>query len=62
MQIEDDKGIEYRIERSVIAERLDNEDWNDTHAWQVDKSELSVSYENRMGTQIEQGIIADSFS
>ena len=59
IEIEDDKGIEYRIERSVIAERLDNEDWNDTHAWQVDKSELSVSYENRMGTQIEQGIIAE---
>ncbi len=59
IEIEDDKGIEYRIERSVIAERLDNEDWNDTHAWQVHKSELSVSYENRMGTQIEQGIIAE---
>lgn len=59
IKIENDKGIEYRIERSIIAERLVNDDWNDTQAWQVGKNELSVEYEDRMGTKIEKGIIAE---
>ena len=59
IKIENDKGIEYRIERCVVAERLVNDDWNDTQAWQVGKNELSVEYDDRMGTKIEKGIIAE---
>ncbi len=59
IKIEDDKGIEYRIERNVVAERLANDDWDNTQAWQVGENELSVEYEGRTGTKIEKGIIAE---
>lgn len=50
LEIEDDKGNTYIIERSVTTTRTNNKDWDSELAWHVHDNILKVSYENETGS------------
>ena len=60
LEIEDDKKINYEIERKIEATRKDNEDWDSPNSWDVPSSELKVRYEGRRGTDTKYGEMAIS--
>ncbi len=51
--LEDDRGQEYNIERSVAAYRRKGEDWRDSLNWDVKPNILKVSYDSPTGTQVK---------
>lgn len=59
IELEDDKGINYIIERSVGALRLENNDWDSDYAWQVRPSILKVSFDSITGTRVLNDILAE---
>jgi DNA sulfur modification protein DndD len=58
IEIIDDKGILYTIERSVIAKRLDFEDWKSSNAWDVSNNILKVRFDSNSGTKFLTDILA----
>lgn len=60
LEIEDDKGVLYEIERSVFAKRLENEEWLSDDAWEVSNNTLKVSFESNMGTQFKVDALAEN--
>ena len=50
LEIEDDKGNSYTIERSVTTTRTNNKDWDSDSAWLVQDNILKVHYENETGS------------
>jgi len=52
IELEDDKGNPYAIERSVSAQRLNNENWQTESAWNVLDNTLKVSHDSTSGTKI----------
>ncbi len=58
IELEDDKGNPYEIERSVTATRQENDDWQTDSAWTVSDNNLKVSYDSVRGTKIEVNDIA----
>jgi len=58
IELEDDKGNPYEIERSVSARRLDSEDWQTESAWNVSGNILKVSHDSNTGTKIKTDILA----
>lgn len=59
IEIEDDKGIDYIIERSVSALRLNNEEWDSDDAWQVGTNILKVSFDSTTGTKVLNDLFAE---
>ncbi len=59
VEIEDDKGILYEIERSVTAKRLQHDDWLSDDAWIVSNNTLKVSYDSDMGTKLRVDAMAE---
>jgi len=59
LEIENDKGIIYEIERSVSAKRLKNNDWLADDAWIVSNSMLKVTYDSHTGTKIQTDLLAE---
>ena len=59
IELEDDKGGNYIIERSVGALRLENNDWDSDYAWQVRPSILKVSFDSITGTRVLNDILAE---
>ena len=51
--LEDDRGEEYIIERSVAAVRKKGNDWKDSYSWDVKPNILKVSYDSPTGTQVK---------
>lgn len=58
IEIVDDNGVLYCIERSVSARRLENEDWAATNSWEVSGNILKVSFDTNSGTKVLTDILA----
>lgn len=58
IEIEDDKGITFSIERSVFAMRRSADDWQKDEAWEVSKNMLKISYDSPNGTLVRNDIMA----
>ena len=59
IEIEDDKGNDYIIERSVSALRLEGEKWDSNDAWQVGGNMLKVSFDSTTGTKVLKDLLAE---
>ena len=59
IELEDDKGVNYIIDRSVSALRLDSEEWDSKDAWQVRPNILKVSFDSPTGTRVLNDIMAE---
>lgn len=59
IEIEDDKGNDYIIERSVGALRLEGEEWDSNDAWQVGGNMLKVSFDSTTGTKVLNDLLAE---
>lgn len=59
IEIEDDKGNDYIIERSVSALRLEGEEWDSNDAWQVGGNMLKVSFDSTTGTKVFNDLLAE---
>lgn len=59
IEIEDDKGNDYIIERSVSALRLKGEKWDSNDAWQVGGNMLKVSFDSTTGTKVLNDLLAE---
>lgn len=59
IELEDDKGTIYNIERSAIAKRLDHENWDSPNAWKVENNSLRVSFDGINGTNIRVDDLAE---
>ena len=59
IEIEDDKGIDYIIERSVSALRLNEDEWDSDDAWQVGTNILKVSFDSTTGTKVLNDLFAE---
>lgn len=53
VEIIDDNGLVYEIERSVSAQRVAHENWDHEKAWTVDNNTLKISYESTTGTKVK---------
>lgn len=58
IELEDDNGMVYEIERSVTARRVDNDDWFSSSAWEVFGNQLKVSHDSNTGTKVKTDIMA----
>lgn len=58
IELEDDNGIIYEIERSVTARRVDCDDWFSSDAWEVSGNQLKVSHDSNTGTKVKTDIMA----
>lgn len=58
IELEDDNGLLYEIERSVTARRLEHEDWLSSNAWDVSGCLLKISHDSNTGTKIKTDILA----
>lgn len=59
IEIEDDIGVNYIIERSVSALRLDEDEWDSDNAWQVRPNMLKVSFDSNTGTKVLNDMMAE---
>ncbi len=59
IEIEDDKGLFYQIERSVFALRLKEQDWQAKEAWDVRPNTLKISYDTPNGTVVRNDVVAE---
>lgn len=59
IEIVDDKGNDYIIERSVSALRLEGEEWDSNDAWQVGGNMLKVSFDSTTGTKVLNDLLAE---
>lgn len=58
LEIIDDQGLTYEIERSASAERLQFEEWDNEHAWKVSNNNLKISYDSSTGTKVKVNDLA----
>ena len=58
IELEDDKGNPYEIERSVLARRLENENWQIESSWNVFDNTLKVSHDSTSGTKVKVNDLA----
>lgn len=59
IELEDDKGMIYQIERSVSATRLKSSDWQSDQAWNVSSNMLKISFDSVNGTQVRNDLLAE---
>lgn len=59
IELEDDKGIIYNIERSAGAIRQNYDDWQSDNSWVVKPNILKVSYYTINGLKVLEGILAE---
>lgn len=61
LDISDDKGeTNYYIERSIVAKRLDDGNWDSASAWDLSPVSFKVEYDTRTGTRTISGSIAEN--
>lgn len=58
IELVDDKGLSYTIERSVITERQNHEDWQSDNAWNVPNNILKICYDSPNGTLVKTDLLA----
>ena len=59
IEIEDDKGINYIIERSISALRIEGNEWDSDIAWQVRPNMLKVTFDSTTGTKVLNDLFAE---
>lgn len=59
IELVDDKGVCYTIERSAVAKRKQSEDWDSIYAWEVGSNALKIQYDGVNGTIFREGILAE---
>jgi len=59
MELEDDGGVIYQIERSVIAKRLSGDDYKSDSSWEVSPDTLKISYDSPTGTVVQNDLTAN---
>lgn len=59
LDLEDDKGELYSIERSLTTVRKTGKDWDSKDAWQINDSIIRVSYDSTTGTVVKVGYQAE---
>lgn len=59
LELEDDKGVLYHIERSAVATRLDYPEWDNSNAWRVSDNMLKVIFDGPTGTVIRNNDLAE---
>jgi len=59
LELVDDKGIQYEIERSVTATRKENPKWDEASSWAVSNNSLTVSFYSATGTIVKTGDLAE---
>lgn len=52
IEIEDDKGVLFQIERSAYATRTESDDWQSDDAWSVPNNMLKISFDSPNGTLV----------
>ncbi len=60
LELTSDKGINYMIERNVVAIRQISTNWDSSSAWNLLPANIKVTYDSPLGTKIENGIIAEN--
>ncbi len=59
IELEDDKGINYIVDRSVCALRLEGDDWDSDKVWEVRPNILKVSFDSATGTRVLNDLLAE---
>ena len=59
LEMLDDNGNIIQIERSMLAVRLEYDNWDSDKAWSVDDTTLKVTYDTTMGTKPVYGVVAE---
>lgn len=59
LDLTDDKGHNYIIERQASAIRQPVQDWDKSESWNVSPASLKVTYDVKTGTKSDNGIIAE---
>lgn len=59
LELEDDKGTIYNIERTAIATRLEGNNWDTPNAWKVADNHLRVIFDGPTGTVIRDNDLAE---
>ena len=59
LELEDDKGINYIIERQASTIRQPQSEWDKPESWSLPVASLKVTYDVPTGTKTVNGIIAD---
>ncbi len=59
IELTDDKGVYYQIERYVIAKRKPSNDWDSAEAWEVMPDTLKVTFDTNTGTKTNVDIVAE---
>lgn len=59
LELEDDKGTIYSIERTAVATRLDGDNWDNHNAWKVADNHLRVIFDGPTGTVIRDNDLAE---
>lgn len=59
LELDDDKGMRYDIERKVSATRVENDDWDSQNAWEISTASVRVVYDDVTGTVVKQDELAE---
>lgn len=59
LELTDDKGTEYVIERFVVAKRKQAGEWNSAEAWEVGSNSIKLQFDSPNGTLYKDGITAE---
>lgn len=59
LDLTDDKGLNYIIERQVNAYRKPTKEWETPEAWNINPSSLKVTYDVATGTKSVNGFMAE---
>lgn len=59
IELTDDKGVYYQIERYAIAKRKPASDWDSANAWDVQPDTLKVTFDTNTGTKTNVDIVAE---
>ena len=59
LELEDDKGTIYSIERTAVATRLEGDNWDTPNAWKVLDNHLRVIFDGPTGTVIRDNDLAE---
>ena len=59
VELTDDKGTEYVIERFVVAKRKPAGEWNSAEAWEVGSNSIKIQFDSPNGTLYKDGIVAE---
>jgi DNA sulfur modification protein DndD len=59
LELEDETGVIYEIERSVTAKLVEQDKWLSPDAWSVGNNILKVTYDTNRGSQVRTDMLAE---